>query len=167
MSFEINLVMAHIPSERMQEVLVQHGIQLNAYAHAFMAHPDFYNDIEPLSIQLQILSVEELGFADGAAFPEILTEAQKRSLYPCPPVTGIYLRLQMAVQQVSRNSVLTGTHDAPEGAITVVSHPLEEDVDFPRGLYLRNVDGALWLRGYICDDTYRWKPTDLLAFEMR
>ena len=167
MSFEITLVTEHIPSERMQEVLAQHGIQLNAYAHTFMAHPGFCSDAEPLAMRLQILSVEELGFADGAAFPEILEEAQKRRLYPCPPVTGVYLRLQMAVQQVSCNSVLTGTHDAPEGAITVVSHLLENDFNFPRGLYLRNVDGTLWLRGYTCDDTYKWKPSDLLAFEMR
>jgi len=167
MSFEITLVMEHIPSERMQEVLAQHGIQLNDYARTFMAHPGFCSDAEPLSIQLQILSVEELGFADGAAFPEILAAAQKRGLYPCPPVAGVYLRLQMDAQQASCNSVLTGTHDAPEGAITVVSHPLEKDFDFPRGMYLRNVDGTLWLRGYTCDDTYRWKPTDLLAFEIR
>ena len=167
MSFEITLVMEHIPSERMQEVLAQHGIQLNDYARTFMAHPGFCSDAEPLSIQLQILSVEELGFADGAAFPEILAAAQKRGLYPCPPVAGVYLRLQMDAQQASCNSVLTGTHDAPEGAITVVSHLLEKDFDFPRGMYLRNVDGTLWLRGYTCDDTYRWKPTDLLAFEMR
>jgi len=167
MSFEITLVMEHIPSERMQEVLAQHGIQLNDYARTFMAHPGFCSDAEPLSIQLQILSVEELGFADGAAFPEILAAAQKRGLYPCPPVAGVYLRLQMDAQQASCNSVLTGTHDAPEGAITVVSHLLEKDFDFPRGLYLRNVDGTFWLRGYTCDDTYRWKPTDLLAFEMR
>jgi len=167
MSFEITLVMEHIPSERMQAVLAQRGIQLNDYARTFMAHPGFCSDAEPFSMRLQILSVEELGFADGAAFPEILAAAQKRGLYPCPPVTGVYLRLQMNVQQASCNSVLTGTHDAPEGAITVVSHPLEKDFDFPRGMYLRNVDGTLWLRGYTCDDTYRWKPTDLLAFEIR
>lgn len=165
MAYTITVVPKSIPN--IHEELTQRGIQLNTYAHTFMAHSGFHRDIEPLAIQLQILSVEELGFADGAAFPEILEEAQKRGLYPCPPVTGVYLRLQMDAQQVSCNSVLTGTHDAPEGAITVVSHLLENDFDFPRGLYLRNVDGTLWLRGYTCDDTYKWKPSDLLAFEMR
>ena len=65
----------------------------------------------------------------------------------------------------SENSVLSGTHRAPDGAVTVLSEFIEEDDDFPKGLYLRNVDGALWLRGYICDKTHNWSLADVFAFE--
>ena len=34
-----------------------------------------------------------------------------------------------------------------------------------KGLYLRNVDGKLWLRGYICDAAYRFPGDALFAFE--
>jgi hypothetical protein len=43
---------------------------------------------------------------------------------------------------------------APTGAIHVASEPLSRDVEYPKGFYLRIVDGQAWLRGYRCDDTY-------------
>ena len=42
---------------------------------------------------------------------------------------------------------------------------IERDDELPKGLYLRNVDGRLWLRGYVCDSAYRFSSNDLFAFE--
>lgn len=53
---------------------------------------------------------------------------------------------------------------APTGAIHVAFDPLSEDVEYPKGFYLRGVDGQAWLRGYRCDDTYVWAPDHRLAF---
>ena len=66
---------------------------------------------------------------------------------------------------MSRNSVLSGTHRAPDQAVTVLTAVLEEDNDFPKGLYLRNADGKLWLRGYVCDAEHHFSGDDLFAFQ--
>jgi hypothetical protein len=47
----------------------------------------------------------------------------------------------------------------------VLSEIIEQDDAFPKGLYLRNADGNLWLRGYICDDAYRFPGDAMFAFE--
>ncbi|GAB3251424.1 hypothetical protein GCM10027562_11480 [Arthrobacter pigmenti] len=53
---------------------------------------------------------------------------------------------------------------APSGAIHIASEPLSEDVEYPKGFYIRVVDGQAWLRGYRCDDKYVWAPGQRLAF---
>lgn len=167
MAYEMMLIVDGIPRRTIPSTLESYGIQMNDYARIYMNHRDFQTGTTPHPVRLMVISLEELGFKNGATFPEIIGAAQKRSLYPCAPAVGVYLRLNMTKQKVSKNSILTGTQEAPEGAITVISHLLEMDSGFPRGLYLRNVDGTLWLRGYTCDDEYRWKPSDVFAFEIK
>ncbi len=36
--------------------------------------------------------------------------------------------------------------------------------DYPKGFYLRVVDGRAWLRGYRCDDEYDFDPADRFVF---
>ena len=167
MAYELMLMVDGIPRETMPSALESHGIQLNDYARIYMNHRDFQSGTTPHPVRMMVISLEELGLKNGATFPQIMDAAQKRGLHPCAPAAGVYLRLNLTKQKVSQNSILTGTHEAPEGAITVISRLLETDCSFPRGLYLRNVDGALWLRGYTCDDEYRWKPADVFAFEIK
>lgn len=52
---------------------------------------------------------------------------------------------------------------APSGALHIASEPLSDDEAYPKGFYLRVVDGETWLRGFRCDDTYEWGPEQLLA----
>lgn len=167
MAYELLLTVDGIPNCLIPSALERHGIQVNDYARIYMNHPAFQSKPTPRPIRLMVLSLEELGFKDGATLPQIIAAAQQQGLYPCAPVVGVYLRLHMTKQEVSKNSVLTGTQEAPEGAITVISQLLEQNSGFPRGLYLRNVDGTLWLRGYICDEEYAWKPTDVFALEIK
>ena len=82
-------------------------------------------------------------------------------------MAAVFLRLHLTDQRESGNTVLTGTHRAPDGAITVLSEPLSRDDAFPKGLYLRNVSGKLWLRGYVCDDSYVWSASDVFALERK
>lgn len=63
------------------------------------------------------------------------------------------------------DSVLSGGK-APTGAIHVASAPVSADVEYPKGFYLRVVDGQPWLRGFRCDDTYRWPADTALAFAL-
>ena len=49
--------------------------------------------------------------------------------------------------------------------LTEVSEETKRDDAFPKGLYLRNADGILWLHGYAYDPAYRFSGADLFAFE--
>ncbi|MBE5766959.1 MAG: hypothetical protein E7335_07350 [Clostridiales bacterium] len=95
----------------------------------------------------------------------VIQKAASLGLKPCHPAMGLYLRLAWKTQANSKNTALSGQHRAPDGAVTVLSLPLEKDDVFPKGLYLRSVDGKLWLRGYVCDNLHLWSAEDLFAFE--
>ncbi len=152
------------PKDQLPRMLEAHNIQINRYAEVFFAHPAFSTE-HTNEMTIAIASLAELGLADGATLPEIFRQTEALGFNLCPANAGVFLRLAWTDQPESRNSILSGTHQAPDRAVTVLSEPLEQDDDFPKGLYLRKVDGNLWLRGYICDSTYRFSGDDLFAFE--
>jgi hypothetical protein len=71
----------------------------------------------------------------------------------------------MMEQSNAPDSVLSAGH-SPAGAIKVAAAPLSDDVEFPKGFYLRVVDGQHWLRGFRCDDEYRFGPADRFVFQV-
>lgn len=150
---------------RVPSVLHANGIRINEYAKLYLDHPRCFSDPFSGSVRVVIVSLRELGFQTGATLNEILARVPSLGFRPCRPDMGLYLRLALSDQSKSRNAVLTGQHRSPDGAITVLSEPPEADDAFPKGLYLRNVEGTLWLRGYVCDASYRWSPDDLFAVE--
>ena len=154
-----------VEKDRIASLLEENGIRFNGHAAAFFAHPLFSSEPQQGRMRIAVLPLRDLGFEDGATLPQILSRAPSRGLYPCRPETGLFLRLAWRDQPESANSVLSGQHCAPDRSVTVISQPLEEDDAFPKGLYLRNVDGQLWLRGYICDDLFCFSPDDLVALE--
>ena len=111
------------------------------------------------------LLLEEIGLKNGAALHEIFRQAKKIDCRPCPENTGLFLRLAWKSQPQSRSSVLSGTHRSPEQSVVVLSEETKRDDAFPKGLYLRNADGILWLHGYAYDPAYRFSGADLFAFE--
>jgi len=151
--------------EEISGLLEANGIHTNALASDYFSHPLFSAGETPAELPLQIVSLAELGLEGGAALPEILDRLPSRGLRPCRPAAGLYLRLLWRDQPRSGNSILSGQHASPDGAVTVLSLPLEGDDTFPKGLYLRNVDGTLWLRGYRCDADYLWSADDLFVLE--
>ena len=153
-----------IESGRIPQVLKKYQIHINSYAHQFFQHARFDTARLPSHMDLVICSLSELGLAEGGVLEAIMEKAHASGLRPCHPATGLFLRLQYTSQRESAERILTGTHRAPEGAITVLSEFLEQDDGFPKGLYLRNVDGALWLRGYVCDSAYTWSANDVFVF---
>jgi len=166
MNYEVVLNLKGIFKNEIESILDDNHIYVNDYAKVYMSHYRFGSDYSSRLVRVRILTLGELGFNDGATISEILERAMDNHLKLCDPTVGLFLRLHEVHQEMSQNSVLSGTHEAPEGAITVLSEPLEDDIDFPRGLYLRNVDGSLWLRGYVCDDLYRFRSTDMIALEV-
>ncbi len=153
-------------AEQSLETLRDRGVLTNRYAEMVISHPCFSAGGAG-EMTVAITSLEELGLAGGATLDELLRHIQGTQFTPCPPDTGFFLRLAWTDQPQSQNSVLTGTHRSPDQAITVLSELLERDDAFPKGLYLRKVDGSLWLRGYVCDSAYRFPGDALFALKMR
>ena len=164
---EITVTRYPIPKCEIPAVLKTNNICVNEYAKAYMNHPCFQTVDTCSQVTVALCSLHELGLDNCAVFADIFSRAASFGLYPCQPNTGLFLRLSYLNQPQSRDSVLSGTHHSPDRAVTVLSELLESDDDFPKGLYLRNVDGTLWLRGYICDEAYGWSADDVFAFEKR
>lgn len=135
---------------------------LNAYAEMLLEHPAF--DLRrPEEVAIVERTVGDLGHTTGATLSEVFAAAHAQGLRLTPPDTGPYLRLAMAAQADAPDSVLSAGR-SPSGAIKVASAPLSSDDAFPKGFYLRVVEGTQWLRGYRCDDEYRFSPDDRFAF---
>ncbi len=162
-TYDIQVHVRPMSLEALLHALEMKGIQMNEYARTVLTHRMFSLPEKEMSLPLRILDAQALGLPEGAVYERILSAARDSGLSPCPLFAAPFLRLQYD-EPVSANSVLTGLHQAPEGSITVISPRLELRDDFPRGLYLRNVDGTCWLRGYTCDDLYVWPPEARFAF---
>ncbi|MFE4469392.1 hypothetical protein ACFRFH_11300 [Leifsonia sp. NPDC056824] len=148
----------------LRAALQSHGVLLNAHAETLLDHEAF--DVrEPVELTIVERSVGELGLGDGGTLPEVYAAAQQQGLSLCPPDTGPYLRLAMRSQPNAPDSVLSAGR-SPTGSIKVAAAPLSADVEFPKGFYLRVVDGVPWLRGYRCDDEYRYSAEDRFAFTL-
>lgn len=139
------------------------SIALNKYADILFASELFVTSAERARARVLELAVGELGFPDGATLPEIRERGRAWGLSDCPLELGPYFRLQYSDQA---ELVETGSHKAPAGSVTVISRPLSDDDDFPKGFYLRKIDGLLWLRGYICSLDYLWLPGDRIALRL-
>ena len=149
----------------LRERLRSHAVLLNAHAETLLDHPVFeLRDAEVIGIV--VVRVAELHLETGGTLSEVFAAALDSGLELCPPDTGPYLRLAMSSQANAPDSVLSAGR-SPAGAIKVASERLSDDVEFPTGLYLRVVDGQQWLRGFRCDDKYRFAPGDRFAFRLQ
>ena len=153
-------------AEQILQTMKERGILINHYAQKYISHPCFFAG-ESAEMTAVITSLEELGLERGASLDELFQHIRGTQFSPCPPDTGFFLRVAWTDQPQSQNSILSGTHSSPDQAVTVLSEMLEKDDAFPKGLYLRKVDGNLWLRGYVCDSAYRFPGDALFALEMR
>ena len=153
-----------ISKDQILNKLEEHNICINRYAEEFFSHPRFCVE-NSRRLTVTIAALSEIGFDNGAILADIFQRLPKVGLKPCSPETGLFLRLAWTDQPKSSNAILSGTHEAPDQAVTVLSDIFEQNDAFPKGLYLRNIDGVLWLRGYICDPGYRFPGDAMFAFE--
>ena len=144
--------------------LTSRGVLLNAHAKTLLEEAVF--DKQTMrAVVVTERSVAGLGLPEGATLPEILEVAQEQGLLLCPADTGPYMRLALMEQATSPDSVMS-SGSAPTGALTVAAEPLSEDNDYPKGFYLRVVNGRPWLRGYRCDNEHTWSPGDRFVFRL-
>ncbi|WP_375385966.1 hypothetical protein [uncultured Microbacterium sp.] len=152
----VELEIGGLSRTQLFEALRVSGVSLNAHAEALMAHPIF-DDGARETVRIVDRTVAELGLTDGGTMPQVFAAAEEYGLGLCPVVTGPYLRLAWGKQTNSSTSVMSAGH-SPAGALNVASPVLNDDIEFPKGFYLRVVDGQPWLRGFRCDDLYVFSP---------
>ena len=150
-----------LTKEQLREKLTHSSIQLNEYGEKLLSSDHFILSKTKLVLQLIELTVADLGFPDGAALSKIYQRANELGLKLCPLEAVPYLRLQYLDQLEGEDSP---KNQAPAGSLTIATKPISEDDDFPKGFYLRNIQGQLWLRGYVADDLHVWNPEDFLSF---
>lgn len=160
----LRLTVGGLSRDDLRAALQSGGVLLNAHAETLLAHPVF-DGREPEELSLVERDLRALGLHDGATLPEVYAAAEGGGLALCPPDTAPYLRLAMTWQENAPDSVLSAGR-SPSGALKVASAPLADDVEYPKGLYLRVVDHRPWLRGYRCDLEYRFAPEDRFAFRL-
>jgi hypothetical protein len=149
----------------LRSALAAAGVRLNQSAETLLDDP-LFDGVEAGNVQtlaIVVHTVGQLGLADGTTLPLILAAARERRLTVCPPFTGPYLRLAVPDQPSAPDSVMSSGRP-PSGAVHVASERLRDEDDYPRGFYLRVVDGTSWLRGYRCSDDAPWSSGDLFAF---
>jgi hypothetical protein len=146
------------------EKLQQSFILMNEYGERLFADDRFTTSEIKYTLQTVELTVGDLGFPDGATTTLIFTKARELGLELCPLELGPYLRLEYLDQTEGYSGDSLQRHQAPSGSITIASEILTEDDDFPKGFYLRKINGVLWLRGYRADHLHVWNSHDQFVF---
>lgn len=154
----------HFTKLQLIQKLNDHSVMMNAYANRIFTDDKFTTSDIAYSVNTVELTVRDIGFPEGANIIQIYKRAEEVGLYLCPLETGPYLRLQYLDQEEGYIGKPSFQHQAPYGSITIASKKLYEDDDFPKGFYLRKIDGVLWLRGYICGYDNVWTPDDHFIF---
>lgn len=161
----------------MKEVIVQYGgvslnrlcqqlkenqIHLNAYANQLLRHPQLSLSADKQRAACVIVPLKELGLPQGGSLTEIFAAAPSYGLTCCTLEMALHFRL--SYRQLANSTGLKSQGKAPAAAITIASVPLEKTDDFPKGFYVRRIDGVDWLRGYTCDARHQFAPDDLFWF---
>ena len=150
---------------RLCQQLEEQQIHLNAYANQLLRHPHLSLSADKQCATCVIVYLKELGLTQGGSLTEIFAAAPSYGLTDCTLEMALHFRL--SYHQLANSTGLKSQGKAPAAAITIASMPLEKTDDFPKGFYIRRIDGVDWLRGYTCDGLYQFAPDDLFLFKRR
>jgi hypothetical protein len=145
-------------------VLGDSGIHLNQAAKDLFTDERFQPRRQAVDVKIEARSVSSLGFNGGATYGQIAARAFELGFAECSLELATYLRLQFLNQAEAPESPPSSEPGSPPGAITVASKPLDQSDEVPKGFYLRNIDRALWLRGYRSDASHVWSDADVFVF---
>ncbi|WP_078427350.1 helicase [Alkalihalobacterium alkalinitrilicum] len=153
-----------LTKEQLIQKLQEYSILINEYGKRLLTNEKFTTSDIKYRLHTVELTVGNLGFLEGATTAQIFKKASELGLELCPLELGPYLRLKYLDQSEGDSRTSIQQHQAPTGSITIATAILTEDDDFPKGFYLRRINGELWLRGYIADDLHVWDPYDHFIF---
>lgn len=158
------VVVGGLTKSQLIQKLQQYSILMNEYGERLFADDIFTTSDTKYSLQTVELTVSNLGFPDGANTVQIFERASELGLELCPLELGAHLRLEYLDQPEGYLGNPLQRQQAPSGSITIASEILNEDDDFPKGFYLRRINGVLWLRGYLADHLHVWNHDDHFIF---
>lgn len=153
-----------LTKSQLMQKLQQYSILMNEYGEKLFAADKFTTSNKKYSLQTVELTVGNLGFPDGANTDRIFKRADELGLKLCPLELGPHLRMEYLDQLEGYLGNPLKQQQAPSGSITIASEILTEDDEFPKGFYLRRINGVLWLRGYCADHLHVWNPNDHFIF---
>jgi hypothetical protein len=110
------------------------------------------------------ITVGNLGFAEGATTAQIFKKACELGVELCALEFEPYLRLEFLDQPEGDSGTSLQQVRSSKRFHHNSTEILTENDDFPKGFYLRRINGELWLRGYIADDLHVWNPNDHFIF---
>ena len=146
------------------ERLAQNGVAINEAGSVLFASDQFITSDVPTYLRTVELSVRNLGFPEGTTTSDVYTSAIRLGLRLCPMELGPHLRLQFLDQPEGFLGQPVWQHRAPPGSIIIASEILSEEDEFPKGFYLRRIEGTLWLRGYWSGHEHICDPEDHFVF---
>lgn len=158
----INISIGGVTKESLFQRLNEHDIMINPLGEKLLRSELFQVSTERQHILLTEISLNELGFKDGANLLEIIKAAHKIGLTVCPVDVALFLRLDYKQKNTYG---MEKKFKTPEGAVTVISEILNEEATFPKGFYLRKIEGQLWLRGYLCDYEHIFEADETFIFK--
>lgn len=114
---------------------------MNAYAKAMLAAGLVPIASPSRSVRIEVHTIAELGWPEGAPIDTVLLGVASQGLAPCPLEVALVLRLALAESQLKHR-------------MTVASERAQADELAPRGFYLRDDAEGRWLRAYVASDDW-------------
>ena len=149
--------------EELLKKINEKSIRLNPLAENLIKSELFQMTETKEVINLTEITLEELGMVEGkTGLLDIFERAKEVGLAICLPEVALFLRLSYVEDPESHG--FEKKYRTPHGAVTVASEILDEDPGFPKGFYLRKVDGDYWLRGYTCDYEHQFSLDETFIF---
>ena len=141
-------------ADEFRKALKKAGSRISDWANDIIGKPAFTVASSEEEIQLVNLSVEELGFKNGAKYGDICARAKELGLELCPNEVGPQLRLQYK--------------DQPKGEwLRIAMEPItDSDGDLFIFLVVHD-DGDLWLGSNYGPSGYFWGADDRFVFRLR
>lgn len=152
-----DVFIGEISKSELLKKLHENKIGLNEFALKFINHNEFKLSPAKEKLHTVEISVNDLGFPNGANINEICQKAHEFDLKICPHELGIHMRLQYVD--------LSQPIDPPKGKWqNIILQGHFDELGFTLGFYLRRREDGFWLRGYRACLDYQWDPRDRFIF---
>lgn len=155
-----------LEKDKLLEKLQQSGMRLNEYANEIFQSPLYSPSAFSYTATVVELSLADIGLMSGGSLGEIRNCMEVFGLSYCPLELAPYIRLSKLYDKDQTELEEKKWGKAPPNSITIFSEPVLKDDNFPKGFYIRTINGNPWLRGYRCSADYVWDPNDRMIFKM-
>lgn len=149
----VTIINEHLSKQKLLAKLAALNIGINKYAEQIFDHPNYNYENGASQISIAKTTLHELGLQNGGNFQQISTAMQANNFDYCPIEFAPYIRMHF-MEQDAATKATQNIH--PPDSYLIFSAPLQADENFPKGFYIRNIEGKLWLRAYTCSDDYCW-----------